>query len=59
MKLRRTVYPYNFRYEFNAKFVNLTVDASSWNNKTRKDPPTLLPDIQGWLFKDLSNAIVS
>ena len=59
VKLRRTMYPYNFRYEFNKNFINITVNASSWDNKTRKDPPKLTPLIQGWLLKDLSNAIVS
>ena len=57
VKLYKSLYFYNFRYEFNKKFINMTVDASLWDNKTRKDPAPLTPDM-GWLFKDLSNANV-
>ncbi|CAO1410859.1 unnamed protein product [Diamesa serratosioi] len=59
LKLYKTVYPYELKYDFNTKFVNLTVDASPWFKKTRKNPPTLSPVIVAWLFQNLSNAIVT
>lgn len=59
LKIRKTVFPHDFRYDFNNKLVNMTVDLSNWILKTRKDPPVVSPKIEVWLFKDLTNALVS
>lgn len=59
LKIWKTVFPHDFRYDFNKKLVNMTVDLSNWITKTRKDPPTVSPEIETWLFKDLTNALVS
>ncbi|CAO1404858.1 unnamed protein product [Diamesa tonsa] len=57
-KMHKGVYPYDLQSAFNRKFLNMTIDLTNWMNKTRKNPPTLSPEIEAWLLKDLTNVML-